>query len=75
MLLSITKTPRRIVKMTDNLVEWLTPYISEMLQGGLVIKNKNIFRKELEKFRSKQNKLIDNGLGGASYYLALTKNQ
>ena len=75
---SITKTSqRRIVKMTDNLVEWLTPYISEMLQGGLVIKNKNIFRKELEKFRE-ANKInwIDNGLrhSGASYYLALTKN-
>lgn len=75
---SITKTSqRRIVKMTDNLVEWLTPYISEMLQGGLVIKNKNIFRKKLEKFR-KANKInwIDNGLrhSGASYYLALTKN-
>lgn len=75
---SITKTSqRRIVKMTDNLVEWLTPYISEMLQGGLVIKNKNIFRKELEKFRE-ANKInwIDNGLrhSCASYYLALTKN-
>ena len=75
---SITKTSqRRIVKMTDNLVEWLTPYIFEMLQGGLVIKNKNIFRKELEKFRE-ANKInwIDNGLrhSGASYYLALTKN-
>ncbi len=75
---SITKTSqRRIVKMTDNLVEWLTPYISEMLHGGLVIKNKNIFRKELEKFRE-ANKInwIDNGLrhSGASYYLALTKN-
>lgn len=75
---SITKTSqRRIVKMTDNLVEWLTPYISEMLQGGHVIKNRNIFRKELEKFRE-ANKInwIDNGLrhSGASYYLALTKN-
>ena len=75
---SITKTSqRRIVKMTDNLVEWLTPYISEMLQGGLVIKNKNIFRKELEKFREADKiNWIDNGLrhSGASYYLALTKN-
>ncbi len=75
---SITKTnQRRIVEISDNLLEWLKPYISEKLKAGLVFKSKCALRTALEKFRQANNiTWIDNGLrhSSASYHLAQSQN-
>ena len=72
----ITKTSqRRIVKIPDNLAEWLAPYASKMCKGDRILSK--TYRKFLEKFiEDEKIKWIDNGLrhSAATYYLALTRN-
>lgn len=72
----VTKTgSRRVVKITENLAQWLAPY-SEKLKTHENVIERN-FRLRLDKFRETHKiKWVNNGLrhSAATYYLALTKN-
>ena len=66
---------RRVVKITENLAKWLSPYEEYLKTTDLVIE-KN-FYKRFDDFRKANNiKWVNNGLrhSAATYYLALTKN-
>ena len=72
----MTKTgSRRVVKITENLAKWLSPYEEYLKTTDLVVKPN--FYKRLDDFRKANNiKWVNNGLrhSAATYYLALTKN-
>lgn len=72
----ITKTSqRRIVKIPDNLAEWLMPYAAKMCKGDHILSK--TYRRSLEKFVEDEKIIwIDNGFrhSAATYYLALTRN-
>lgn len=68
---------RRIVDISDNLLEWLKPYISDKLQGGLLFPSENALRNALDSFKEEKNiAWIHNGLrhSAASYHLAQSQN-
>ena len=72
----VTKTgSRRVVKIMENLAEWLAPYSDKLKTKEHVIQPN--FYKRLKDFRTTHKiKWVNNGLrhSAATYYLALTKN-
>jgi len=74
---TITKTStRRVVKMSDNLRRWLTPYTNKIGKKKKLVEPN--FKKRFAKFiESNGIKWVQNGLrhSSASYYLAKSKNE
>ena len=73
----ITKTAsRRVVKIPENLIKWLEPYVWELgTKKKVLTKSQNLQIKKLHNALGKGN-WVKNGFrhSAATYYLALTKN-